>query len=69
MHTLTLKISDSVLDKITYFLKNLPEKDVKIISDVPSKESKKDDEIQTFSNHSANTIKEWKDKSEDEVWN
>lgn len=26
-------------------------------------------EIEFFSNHSANTIEEWLDESEDEVWN
>jgi len=26
-------------------------------------------EIQAFSNHSANTIEEWIDDSEDEIWN
>ncbi len=31
--------------------------------------SKEDSEIQAFSNHSANTIEEWQDDSEDEIWN
>ncbi|MEA3554762.1 MAG: hypothetical protein U9R39_10250 [Campylobacterota bacterium] len=31
--------------------------------------SKEYNEIQAFSNHSANTVEEWKDNSEDEVWN
>ena len=26
-------------------------------------------EVQSFSNHSANTIEEWLDDSEDEIWN
>lgn len=30
---------------------------------------KESNEIQAFSNHSANTIKEWQDDSEDEIWN
>ena len=29
----------------------------------------KDDDIKAFSNHSANTIEEWLDDSEDEIWN
>ena len=33
MHTITLKVQDHVLDKIVYFLHNLPKKDVQIISD------------------------------------
>ena len=31
--------------------------------------SKEDNEIRAFSNHSANTIEEWHDDSEDEIWN
>ena len=69
MHTLTLKISDNVLDKITYFLSHLPKKDVEIISDKLDEEIPKDKEITAFSNHSANTINEWKDENEDKIWN
>jgi len=31
--------------------------------------NKEDNEIQAFSNYSANNIKEWQDDSEDEIWN
>lgn len=30
--------------------------------------NKKDSDIKAFSNHSANTIEEWRDDSEDEIW-
>ncbi|MDD4855873.1 MAG: hypothetical protein PHQ22_00770 [Sulfuricurvum sp.] len=33
MHTLTLKVHDSVLDKIIYFLNSLPKYEVEIIED------------------------------------
>lgn len=33
------------------------------------KQRDRDDDIKAFSNHSANTIKEWIDESEDEIWN
>ncbi len=33
MHRLILDINDSVMDKIVYFLRNLPKKDVKIVKD------------------------------------
>ncbi len=33
MHMLTLKIHDSVLDKVIYFLNNLPRYEVEIIED------------------------------------
>ncbi|MFP4487146.1 MAG: hypothetical protein ACLFOC_09285 [Campylobacterales bacterium] len=32
------------------------------------KKQKKVDEIQAFSEHSANLVEEWKDDSEDDVW-
>jgi len=42
MHTLTLRIEDNVFDKVMYFLKNLPQKEVVIIADTIEKESKDD---------------------------
>ena len=33
MHTLTLKIQDSVLDKVVYFLSHLPKNEVEIVED------------------------------------
>jgi len=32
------------------------------------KKYEESDEIKTFSNHSATTIEEWQDDSEDEIW-
>ena len=34
MHTVKLKIEDSVFDKVIYFLKNLPQNEVEIIENV-----------------------------------
>jgi len=34
MHTLKLKIEDSVFDKVIYFLKNLPKNEVEIIESI-----------------------------------
>jgi len=42
MHTLTIKVHDRVLDKIVYFLNNLPKQDIEIISG--KKENKKNEE-------------------------
>lgn len=43
MHRLTLDVQDNVVDKIFYFLKNLPLKEVKIVSDeIVSKEKGED---------------------------
>ena len=33
MHTIKLHIKDSVFDKVTYFLKNLPKNEVEIVED------------------------------------
>lgn len=33
MHTITINIKDNVLDKVIYFLQNLPKQDVEIVSD------------------------------------
>ena len=33
MHTVRLQIEDSVFDKVIYFLKNLPQNEVKIITE------------------------------------
>ena len=33
MHTVVLKIEDSVFDKVIYFLKNLPSNEVSIVED------------------------------------
>ncbi|MDD5399872.1 MAG: hypothetical protein PHQ93_01615 [Sulfurimonas sp.] len=33
MHTLKLKVQDSVFDKIMYFLQNLPKSEVEIVED------------------------------------
>ena len=33
MHTLKLKIEDSVFDKVIYFLKNLPKDEVEIVEE------------------------------------
>jgi len=41
MHRLTLDVQDNVLDKIFYFLNNLPTKEVKIIKDEITKAEQK----------------------------
>ncbi len=33
MHTLKIKVKDSVYDKVQYFLENLPKDDVEVVSD------------------------------------
>ena len=66
MHTIKLQIQDSIYDHVMFLLKNLNTKELKIIEDKVSE--KKDDEVRAYSDHTATTIEEWYDESEDEVW-
>ena len=66
MHTIKLQIQDSIYDHVMFLLKNLNTKELKIIEDSVSK--RKDDEVMVYSNHTASTIEDWYDESEDEVW-
>ena len=70
MHTIRLNVKDSVLDKVLYFLQNLPKNEVFIVENILTKEenqSKIDQcETKAFSNHSANLIEEW--HNEDDIW-
>ena len=73
MHTLKLNIEDSVFDKVIYFLQNLPKNEVVVVEDkiINSSMIENDNdtqEVNSFSNHTANLIDEWKDGSEDDVW-
>lgn len=53
MHTLKLKVQDSVFDKIMYFLQNLPKNEVEVIEEkVQSKE--KEDFIEYLSSNPVN---------------
>jgi len=71
VHTIKLQVEDSVYDHIMFFLKNLNKRELQIIEDKRIKKEKLVEdivELQTFSNHSANLVDEWKDENEDEIW-
>ncbi|PLY10619.1 hypothetical protein CVO_08415 [Sulfurimonas sp. CVO] len=72
MHTIKLEMGDTVYSHIMFLLKNLNSKELKIIEEpeVKSKKSVSADELETkmFSNHTVNTIEDWKDSTEDEIW-
>ena len=42
MHTIMIRVNERVLDKVVYFLKNLPKQDIEIISN--QKDSNKTEE-------------------------
>jgi len=70
MRSIQLNISDSMYDKFMFFLNTIPKKSIEIISD--SSISKKIETNHEDNNHlinsSVNTIKDWQDESEDEIW-
>jgi len=71
MHTIKLEIKDSIYDHIMFLLKNLNSKELKIIEDKKMNDygsQDNDRDIYAFSNHAANTIEEWHNTDEDEIW-
>ncbi len=68
MHTIKLQVQDTIYAHIMFFLKNLNSKELQIIEDKKVQKNEESRELQTFSNHSANLIDEWKDDSEDSIW-
>ncbi len=61
MHRLVIDVNENVLDKIIYFLRNLPKKDVKVIEDHVLQEKKIKDNYIDFSQFQVDTFKEIKD--------
>ncbi len=54
-----------------FLLKNLNSKGLKIIEDKKMNDHEyqdNDKDIYAFSNHAANTVEDWHDISEDEIW-
>jgi len=69
MHTIKIEINDNIYDHIMFILKNLNSKELRIVEDKQiSKSQERDQDIYAFSNHAANTIENWHDENEDEVW-
>jgi hypothetical protein len=71
MHTIKLEIKDSIYDHIMFLLKNLNSKELKIIEDKKMNDygsQDNDKDIYAFSNHAANTVEEWHNTDEDEIW-
>ena len=71
MHTVKLQIKDSIYDHIMFLLKNFNSKGLKIIEDKKMNDYEyqdNDKDIYAFSNHAANTVEDWHDTSEDEIW-
>ncbi|RLA72032.1 MAG: hypothetical protein DRG24_04050 [Epsilonproteobacteria bacterium] len=68
MHTMTLKIEDSVIDKVKLFLKSFPKSNIEIIADDTTVIKKGNSDVVAMTEQSANTVEDWKSKSEDAVW-
>ena len=61
MHRLVIDVNENVLDKIIYFLNNLPKKDVKVVEDNVLEEKNIKDNIIDFSLFKVDAFKEIKD--------
>jgi len=59
MHSIRLDIKDSVFDKVIYFLKNLPNDEVKIVEEL---EESCTLDTKAYSNHSANLVEDWEEE-------
>ena len=69
MHTIKLQIHDTIYEHIMFLLRHLNLQGLKIIEEPQEVEfQKENEEVQAFSNHSANLIEDWKDEDEDAVW-
>jgi len=71
MHSIKLEIKDNVFDKVIYFLQNLPKNEVTIVEDIeihPNNDEDEKSDLNAYSNHSANTIDDWKEHFEDDIW-
>ena len=51
MHTLTINVHDRALDKIIYFLDNLPKQDIEIVSKQVKSEKIENDFISSLANN------------------
>jgi len=65
---MTLKIEDSVIDKVKLFLKSFPKSNIEIIADDTTVIKKGNSDVVAMTEQSANTVEDWKSKSEDAVW-
>jgi hypothetical protein len=61
MHRLVIDVNENVLDKIIYFLQNLPKKDVKVVEDHVLQEKSTKDNCIDFSQFKVDAFKEIKD--------
>ena len=70
MRSVQLNISDTIFDKVMFFLNNIPKKNIEIISDSDKKENiqRIDEDVSYMTNSSVNCIEDWQDESEDEIW-
>ncbi|MEA3383858.1 MAG: hypothetical protein U9Q20_04160 [Campylobacterota bacterium] len=70
MHTVQLKLDDSIYENVMFLLNNLNLKGMRIEekTNIDSLDSKNINDIDMFSNHSANLVEDWLDLSEDDVW-
>lgn len=72
MKTIQFKVDNNYIDIVLNLLNSLNSlklnviKDLSVVNSVSHKE--KNEELNAFSNHTANLIEEWKDSDKDSVW-
>ena len=68
MHTMTIKVEDSVLHKFQQFIKtSFPQNKVQIINDIVETNTEQV-EVIAMANASANSVDNWVAECEDDVW-
>ncbi len=75
MQTIQFKVDNNYIETILSLLKNLNSLNLNVIQDLSIIDNHRyqnieneQEELKSFSNHTANLIEEWKDEEEDKLW-
>ena len=75
MQTIQFKVDNNYIETILSLLKSLNSLNLNVIQDLSIIDNHRyqnianeQEELKSFSNHTANLIEEWKDEDEDKLW-
>ena len=75
MQTIQFKVDNNYIETILSLLKSLNSLNLNVIQDLSIIDNQRyqnieneQEELKSFSNHTANLIEEWKDEDEDKLW-
>ena len=75
MQTIQFKVDNNYIETILSLLKSLNSLNLNVIQDLSIIDNHRyqnieneQEELKSFSNHTANLIEEWKDEEEDKLW-